>query len=477
MSRRYADMTDAVNQSAAMQRQMVSQQRLGNMINATAAVVAHADAKKTHGLLGKSLTNQRESIALQKEDLRRSAAQHREVLQGFYQLDQTITSIGDQLHTDLDDIKHGTFANWRDGVGADYFYKYRPQALRHLDDYSNISHMWLQVLADRFSGIIADYPRWKKADWADDALRTGVFEAPPVVEQPPEIEDLPAKQKRPFVPPSILVWVLAVVMFFVGLFVVGGILFGMIALRVESEAEAFKQNLIQIGSEAIEDADSADFEFLDVKIAEAGRENFSCDPGELRAQAEGVNVGDLDFDGFCKSLGKINKAMTSGPIYMLGGGLLSGILGAGAIVFWAYRQKGKAAAVDDAYVAAVNKQVVDNQARVDIWNRNFEAQLADYERRNKQSFKAARSYIETAMGVSMNGDLGDRWASTADRTRKEQLNSLIVNEVRRPPSRFDWIELEPFAVNRSLPEDLKAIAVRLIEIQTGNGTRTGKLEQ
>lgn len=84
MSRRYADMTSAVNQSTAMQREMVSQQRLGNMINATAAIVAHADAKKTHGLLGKSLANQRESIALQQEAIRQSAAQHREVVQGFY---------------------------------------------------------------------------------------------------------------------------------------------------------------------------------------------------------------------------------------------------------------------------------------------------------------------------------------------------------------------------------------------------------
>ncbi|MDK6301821.1 hypothetical protein QP140_04335 [Corynebacterium sp. UMB9976] len=478
MSRRYADMTSAVNQSTAMQREMVSQQRLGNMINATAAIVAHADAKKTHGLLGKSLANQRESIALQQEAIRQSAAQHREVVQGFYQLDQTITSIGDQLHTDLDDIKHGTFANWRDGVGADYFYKYRPQAMKHLDDYSNISRMWLQVLADRFAGIIADYPRWKKSDWADDALRTGVFVAPPVVEQPPEIQDLPPKPKTPFVPPSFLVWILAGIMFFVGIIGVGAILLGAMSWRAESEGQTLKQNMFeQIGPEAIEQAEEKDFRFLDEELAASGGKNYSCNPGELRAQAEGVNVGDLDFDGFCQSLEKINKTMNTGPKIVIAGSLLSGVLGAGAIVFWAYRREGKAEAVDDAYVAAVNKQVAENQARVDGWNQHFEAQLSDYQRRNKQAFNAARSYIESAMGISMNGDLGDRWASTADRTRKEQLTSLIENEVRRPPSRFDWIELEPFVANRSLPEDLKAIAVRLIEIQTGGSTPIGKLEQ
>lgn len=363
-------------------------------------------------------------------------------------------------------------------MGADYFYKYRPQAMTHLDDYSNISRMWLQVLADRFAGIIADYPRWKKSDWADDALRTGVFVAPPAVEQPPEIQDLPPKPKTPFVPPSFLVWILAGIMFFVGIIGVGAILLGAMSWRAESEGQSLKQNMFeQIGPEAIEQAEEKDFRFLDEELAASGGKNYSCNPAELRAQAEGVNVGDLDFDGFCQSLEKINKTMNTGPKIVIAGSLLSGVLGAGAIVFWAYRREGKAEAVDDAYVAAVNKQVAENQARVDGWNQHFEAQLSDYQRRNKQAFNAARSYIESAMGISMNGDLGDRWASTADRTRKEQLTSLIENEVRRPPSRFDWIELEPFVANRSLPEDLKAIAVRLIEIQTGGSTNTSKLEQ
>ena len=69
----------------------------------------------------------------------------------------------------------------------------------------------------------------------------------------------------------------------------------------------------------------------------------------------------------------------------------------------------------------------------------------------------------------MKEDLGDRWASVADRKRKEDIQQLIDNEVRRPPSRNDLVPLDPFVANRGLPADLKSIAERLIKLQAGTG--------
>lgn len=113
-SRRYSDMTSSVNALIDTARAQLRATRVGNAIAADAAVVNHRDQKQTHSLL-------EESIAVQKQQTKAIVGEQRTI-------DSSINRSAHTTETQLDDLKHITFAQWRDGVGREYYYEYRPKA-------------------------------------------------------------------------------------------------------------------------------------------------------------------------------------------------------------------------------------------------------------------------------------------------------------------------------------------------------------
>lgn len=469
MSGRYSDMTSAVRESTAAQREMVSRQRLGNMINATAAVVAHSDARKTHGLLGETLSSQRIAVDLQRDAIRQSAVQHQEVIQNFYKLDRTISDIGDVLHTDLDDLKHGQFANWRDGPGGFYFYDYRPGALKYIEDFQNISRLWLQVLADRFAGIIADYPRWKRPEWRSDALRTGIFITPPAVPQPPQLEDIPAEPSVPPLPSFLWTHIRSFTIFLVTIFVLVLLLVFPSSRASTLETYSLKRYVAeQIGIERINEVGINSWMFFDDELGAAQLGHYECDPELLQVKAKEVDNGEIDFDYVCESMEEI--ANTSGRA-LKGIGLAVGVgfLLAGGPHYRRYKKRKTSELLWREHLEAIDEIEERNQRVLDKWEKAFNTELSRFQHQNEQAFETARDYIEQRMGIPMDGNLGEKWASVADRKRKEAVSQLVTNEVRRSPSRNDLISLKAFTRNQGLPGDLRAVAESLIELQTGSG--------
>ncbi|WP_448852949.1 hypothetical protein [Corynebacterium frankenforstense] len=108
------------------------------------------------------------------------------VREGFEKFDkrlveirQSIEKMHDDINVGFEDMRYINYTQWRDGVGRGYSREFRPRALNYLRDDETACEHWLDMVAERVAGVTADYPRWKRAEWRDDALEAGLFFTPP----------------------------------------------------------------------------------------------------------------------------------------------------------------------------------------------------------------------------------------------------------------------------------------------------------
>ncbi|MDY6049715.1 MAG: hypothetical protein SPI77_04020 [Corynebacterium sp.] len=117
------------------------------------------------------------------------------------EINESIQELGAGLHADLDEVKQIAFAQWRDGVGRDYYYGYRQRALAYIRQYRDISEYYAGLISAQMAQVVATYPQWKKPSWRDEALTTGIFVTQPQWVDPPHLMDIspapPVPAERP----------------------------------------------------------------------------------------------------------------------------------------------------------------------------------------------------------------------------------------------------------------------------------------
>lgn len=187
MNSKYTDMTSAVRHNTAVQEEAArtAKQQLhatyaGNIIMAAGFASAHRDAQKTQRL-------QQENINKLDQQMRQSERHHSETLSAIQDIHSELTQFRVQNHEDMTHMKNITYAQWRDGVGSKYYYEYRPKALEHIQKHQDVSTIWQTVVANRADEIIRQFPSWKKPEWNNDALISGIFLPAPQYPPNPEI--------------------------------------------------------------------------------------------------------------------------------------------------------------------------------------------------------------------------------------------------------------------------------------------------
>ena len=106
------------------------------------------------------------------------------------EINESIRELGAGLHADLDEVKQIAFAQWRDGVGRDYYYGYRERALTYIRQYRDISEHYAGLISAQMAEVVATYPQWKELSWRSDGLTTGIFVTQPEWVDPPNLLDI-----------------------------------------------------------------------------------------------------------------------------------------------------------------------------------------------------------------------------------------------------------------------------------------------
>ncbi|WP_339017253.1 hypothetical protein R3O64_02995 [Corynebacterium hesseae] len=436
MSRRYRDMTSSVNQLKDTAQKQLRATNLGNAIAASAAALNHRDQKTTHRLLEESIEAQRE--------------QTRKIVGELRTIDKSINAFARKNEEQLEDLKHINFAQWRDGVGREYYYNYRPQAKKYLENFENLSNAWLRVVSARMVDVVQEFPQWKEQHWRSDALKTGVFIDPPGVEEPPVDKELP-RQRIPegvagfamIVGPSVVILILAAIL----MPVIIGIGGAVSQVSIEGDVQSRFDALVEEYPEFVENQENLIPEFYDAAEAQmlldegctaetmqedldrASSKGVELDLAAFPQDSAGVerycstrtSVLEIARDRESQSDQAVDK-VTGFTMTVLGLALVVAFILPFVIAFLRRNMRQKRREVEQ-----------QNQAAIEAWEQRAEQRKVEFQQRNDQAREEAFKKFQRVLGVPINKNLGTLWADTSTRNMVQTLSSIIENELRRPP--------------------------------------------
>lgn len=436
MSRRYSDMTTSVNQLKNTAEKQLRATRVGNAISASAAALNHRDQQTTHSLL-------EESIEVQREQTRRIVGELRTI-------DESINSFAQKTEEQLEDLKHINFAQWRDGVGREYYYNYRPQAKKYIEKFENLSNAWLRVVSARMVDVVWEFPQWKEQHWRSDALKTGVFIDPPELEEPPVDKELP-RQRIPdgfagyvmILGPSVVIMILATILLPVIIGIGGTVaqvgLEGDMKSRFDALAEEYpefvenQENLIPDFYDAAEAQmlldEGCTAETMQEDLDRASSKGVELDVAAFPQDAAGVerycstrtSVLQTARDMENQSDQSVNNG-TNVIMKVLGLAFLVAIILPFIIAFLRRKMRQDRREVEQ-----------QNQAAIEAWQQRAEQRKVEFQQRNDQAREEAFEKFQRVLGVPINKNLGTLWADRSTRNMAQTLSSIVGNELRRPP--------------------------------------------
>lgn len=392
MSGYYADMTGATRDLASKQKWLLTSSVIGNGINAAAAVNANRNARRSQTLL----------------------AETRDVVRdGFDRLDEGLQDLRDSvdaMHADMnagfETMSHINYALWRDGVGRGYSREFRPRALNYLRDYEEACEHWLDMVAERVARVVADFPGWKRPEWRDDALRTGLFFTPPRKMPPPQPLPDPVQKEPPPRMSMLRVLVLTFVCWFAAY--IGVCAFVGMPIRIYDEA---------------------------------------------------VNGPYLSTEP--RVIDPIPAISTVALI------LLPVIFG---LMWLRRRRKEARAREVEEYNAAQRRahEEAELAARAEVSAHNGRL-LRDWEAANGMAREEAIRYVAERVGVRdpRTNSLAEDWASEKTRREVQRLRKIIENERTRPPEPSTLTRPEPYTVNRRVRRDMRAELQRFLDSLDG----------
>lgn len=454
MSRRYSDMTSSVNQLRDTAQKQLRATRVGNAIAASAAALNHRDQQTTHRLLEESIEAQRE--------------QTRQIVGELRTIDKSINAFAQKTEEQLEDLKHINFAQWRDGVGRDYYYNYRPQAKKYLENFENLSNAWLRVVSARMVDVVQEFPQWKEQHWRSDALHTGVFIDPPKLEAPPVDKELPP-QKVPdgvagfamIIGPSVVIMILAAIL----VPIIGGIGGALTQGSVSSDVQSKFDSLAEEYPEFVENQEDLIPEFYDASEAQmllnegctaetmqedldrASSKGAELDPAAFPQDPAGVerycstrtDVLEAARDMESQASQGVNK-FASISVAVIGLAFVIACILPFLIAYLRRTMRQKRREVEQ-----------QNQAAIEAWRQRAEQRKVEFQQRNDQARDEAFEKFQRVLGVRLNKNLGTLWADTSTRNMAQTLSSIIENELRRPPVVEELPEVGELRINPQIP--------------------------
>lgn len=480
MSNRYSDMTAAMNNVASMQRKQYLATAMGNLISAAHMRQAHKDAQHLQSGLG----DVQKEVAAAASKIENGL---RKVDRSLQNVDQSLKEMHNDLHTDIDDLKHITFAQWRDGLGRPYFEEFRPKAIHFLETYRHLSDIWSMQVATRISQIAFEYPNWKKPEWRDEALSDGLFYLPPTppkLIEAPDPEDYETKDENSGSGAYVVGLIGTIILIIVGLSVFMPLPDEEPPLRAKDITEG-SESYLSVVDELSTDKALSSIEYL--RTNPGGPFSMNDEP-DIRKQCIWYydtypnfstvhiyyrSIPDPPTDGgytstqLCDDAIRLNqerlnqsneysKLWNETRIHRLKLGALFCFIAAvvfigGAISNVKRIQRFNEKSRLKAQSAHEEAQNTNQQSRND-----YNKELTQFVQRNEQARTSAVSVFVNDLGFNPGSDYGNRWASPQTRADAERLATLINTEVIRPPSIDQRVPAAPIRLNQGIKPQFRS---------------------
>lgn len=102
---------------------------------------------------------------------------------------------------------------------------------------------------------------------------------------------------------------------------------------------------------------------------------------------------------------------------------------------------------------------------VSEWRNEQSLMMDQWERANAAARREAGARLSQRVGVDLNRDFSELWASEATLAHNRRLSELLSNALENPPARDELVSLERPMVNPSLPDQLRAQMQSVVDTQ------------